>query len=56
MTHDLLHGDVAAAAVDNVFLLIGLPLLAIWSAWRIRRGQPAVNPTIIAVITIAGFA
>jgi len=56
MTHDLLHGDVAAAAVDNVFLLIGLPLLAIWSAWRIRRGQPAVNPTIIAVIAIAGFA
>ena len=25
MTHDLLHGDLAAAVVDNVFLLVGLP-------------------------------
>jgi len=56
MTYDLLHGDVAAAVVDNVFLLIGLPLLAIWSAWRIRRGQPVFNLTAIAVITIAGIA
>ncbi|MEI7544790.1 MAG: DUF2752 domain-containing protein [Mycobacteriaceae bacterium] len=56
MTHDLLHGDVAAAVVDNVFLLIGLPLLAIWSVWRLRRGQPAFSPAAIAVITIAGIA
>lgn len=38
MTHDLLHGDVAAAVVDNVFLLVGLPLLAVWVIWRIQRG------------------
>ncbi len=38
MTHDLLHGDVGAAVVDNVFLLVGYPLLAIWAIWRIRRG------------------
>ncbi len=39
MTHDLLHGDVAAAVVDNGFLLVGLPpLLALWAVWRIRRG------------------
>ena len=25
MTHDLLHGDLAAAVVDNVFVLVGLP-------------------------------
>jgi len=56
MTHDLLHGDVAAAVVDNVFLLIGLPLLAIWSVWRIRRGRPVFTPAAIAVITIAGIA
>src|SRR4051794_1840765 len=41
MTHDLLHGDVGAAVVDNVFALIGLPLLAIWVLWRIRRGERA---------------
>ena len=29
MTHDLLHGDLAAAVMDNVFLLVGLPLLAV---------------------------
>ena len=28
MTHDLLHGDLAAAVVDNVFLLVGLPAAA----------------------------
>jgi len=53
MTYDLLHGDLAAAVVDNVFLLVGLPLLALWSVWRIRRGEQAFNPAAIAVITIA---
>ena len=38
MTHDLLHGDIGAAVVDNVFLTIGLPLLAIWLLVRWRRG------------------
>nr|MDT0526169.1 DUF2752 domain-containing protein [Streptomyces sp. DSM 41633] len=28
MTHDLLHGDLGAAVVDNAFALVGLPLLA----------------------------
>jgi len=56
MTHDLLHGDVAAAVVDNVFLLIGLPLLALWSVWCIRRGGRAFTPPVIAVITIAVVA
>jgi hypothetical protein len=40
MTHDLLHGDVSAAVVDNVFLLIGLPLLAIWAVWRATQAVP----------------
>jgi hypothetical protein len=53
MTHDLLHGEVSAAVVDNVFLLIGLPLLAIWAVWRRRRGQRAFTPVVIVVIAIA---
>ena len=39
MTHDVLHGDFGAAVVDNVFLLVGLPLLAAWLVVRWRRGQ-----------------
>jgi hypothetical protein len=56
MTHDLLHGDLAAAAVDNVFLLIGLPALLAWVVvrWRTRRpifGMPAI--AVIAVLAVA---
>ena len=52
MTHDLLHGDVGAAVVDNVFALVGLPLLAIWVLWRIRRGERAFPLPAVAVITV----
>ena len=56
MIHDLLHGDLAAAAVDNVFLLVGLPALLAWIAVRWRRGQqlmpvPAFIVVIVAAIT-----
>jgi hypothetical protein len=56
MTHDLLHGDFAAAYIDNVFLLVGLPALAIWLLVRWRRGlslmpKPAVVVLVIAAIT-----
>ncbi|MFM9033732.1 MAG: DUF2752 domain-containing protein [Mycobacterium sp.] len=53
MTHDLLHGDLRAAAVDNLFVLSALPLLAAWSLWRMRRGQPALTPRVLVVIGIA---
>ena len=56
MTHDLLHGDLAAAVVDNVFLLIGLPALALWVLWRIRQGQRALTLPAIVVIAIAAIA
>ncbi|AKK28311.1 DUF2752 domain-containing protein [Mycobacterium sp. EPa45] len=55
MTHDLLHGDLGAAVVDNVFLLIGLPLLAIWTIWRIRRGKRAFPLPVILVIAAAAL-
>jgi Protein of unknown function (DUF2752) len=56
MTHDLLHGDLAAAVVDNVFLLIGLPALALWVLWRIRQGQRAFTLPAIVVIAVAAIA
>ena len=55
MTHDLLHGDLAGAAVDNAFLLIGLPLLGLWWLWRRRRKQPAFPPAVIAVLVVAAI-
>jgi hypothetical protein len=56
MTHDLLHGDLAAAVVDNVFLLIGLPALALWVLWRVRQGQRAFTLPAIVVIAVAAIA
>ena len=54
MTHDLLHGDLSAAVVDNVFLLVGLPLLALWTPYRVRSGRRPFTPAVVAVI--AGLA
>jgi hypothetical protein len=53
MTHDLLHGDLAAAVVDNVFLLVGLPLLAAWLVMRWRRSQSLMPVSAIVVILVA---
>ena len=55
MTHDLLHGDLAAAVVDNVFLLVGLPALAVWILLRWRRGQSLMPMPAIAVIAVAAI-
>ncbi|MBJ7340836.1 DUF2752 domain-containing protein [Mycolicibacterium sp.] len=56
MTHDLLHGDVSAAIVDNAFMLVGLPMLALWLILRWRGGRtlmpkPAVAAVVVAVLT-----
>ena len=56
MTHDLLHGDLGAAVTDNVFLLIGLPLLAIWALWRRHRGRPVMTWPLGASIVVAAVA
>jgi hypothetical protein len=55
MTHDLLHGDLGAAVVDNVFLLVGLPMLAAWLVVRWRRGQPLMAMPAIVVIAVAAI-
>ncbi|MCV7153181.1 DUF2752 domain-containing protein [Mycolicibacterium pyrenivorans] len=53
MTHDLLHGDLAAAFVDNAFLLIGLPLLLTWVLVRNKGGRPVLNTSAFVVIIAA---
>jgi hypothetical protein len=53
MAHDLLHGDLAAAVVDNVFVLVGLPLLGLWVFSRRRMGRPPFTPAVYWVIAIA---
>lgn len=56
MTHDLLNGDVGAALVDNVFLLVGLPMLALWLivAWRGKR--PLMPKSAVATVVVAVVA
>ncbi|MFN8033359.1 MAG: DUF2752 domain-containing protein [Mycobacterium sp.] len=56
MTHDLLHGDLAAAVVDNAFLLIGLPALALWALLRVTRHQRVFTLPAIIVIAVAAIA
>ncbi len=53
MTHDILHGDVGAAVVDNAFLLVGLPLLAAWLLVRWRTGRPLLPVPAIVVLVVA---
>jgi hypothetical protein len=53
MTHDVLHGDLGAAVVDNAFLLVGLPMLMAWILVRWRRGQPLMTVPAIVVIVVA---
>jgi len=53
MTHDVLHADIAAAVADNVFLLVGLPLVALWWMWRRYRQRPAFPATVVIVLSVA---
>ncbi len=55
MTHDMLHGDLVAAVVDNVYLVAGLPMLALWWLWRRSRGERPFTPAVIAVITVTAL-
>ncbi|WKG06349.1 DUF2752 domain-containing protein [Mycolicibacterium sp. HK-90] len=53
MTHDLLHGDLGAAVVDNVFALVGLPLLAVWLLVRWRLGRKLFPLPVVVTIVVA---
>ncbi|OBJ65204.1 DUF2752 domain-containing protein [Mycobacterium asiaticum] len=53
MTHDLLHGDLAASINDNAFLLVGIPLLAAWILVRRVRGQSWLPvPTAVTAVVL----
>jgi Protein of unknown function (DUF2752) len=54
MAHDLLHANVSAAVVDNVFLLAGIPALLVWFFWRRHTGRRlATRAAVVVVITAA---
>jgi hypothetical protein len=56
MTHDLLHGDLVASINDNVFLLVGIPMLAGWVLIRRRHGQSSLPIPVVLTITVAAIA
>jgi hypothetical protein len=56
MTHDLLHGNLAAAVVDNIFLLAGIPALIGWILWRRHTGQRPVTRATYVIVAAAAIA
>lgn len=56
MTHDLLNGDLAAAVMDNVFLLVALPALAVWLLVRRRRGLKLMPMAATVTVVVAAVA
>lgn len=56
MTHDLLHGDLAAAFVDNAYVLIGLPLLLAFILGRRVQGKQVPATPLLAVVAVSAIA
>lgn len=56
MIHDVLHGDLTAAITDNVFLLVGIPMLAGWILLRRRSEKPLLPVPAAAPVLIAMLA
>jgi len=56
MTHDVLHGDLAAAINDNVLVLVGIPVLAGWILLRRRRGKSLLTMPAAATVVITMLA
>lgn len=55
MVHDLLHGNLMAGVHDNVFLLVGLPLLAGWALLRHRQGKSWLPLPAMLMIGVAAI-
>jgi uncharacterized protein DUF2752 len=56
MTHDVLHGDLAAAIADNVFLLVAIPMLASWIPIRRHLGKAPLPMPAVVIVMIATLA
>lgn len=56
MIHDLLHGELAASINDNVFLLVGVPVLASWVLLRRRHGDLALPIPVMIAVAVAVIA
>jgi hypothetical protein len=58
MTHDVLHGELAAAVNDNVLVLVGIPVLAGWVLLRSRLGKSLLTmpAAVIVLITMMVWA
>ena len=56
MTHDLLHGDLAASINDNAFLLVGIPVLIGWVLLRRRLGRSALPVAAWVTFVVAAVA
>ena len=55
MVHDLLHGDLVASINDNVFLLVGIPLLAGVVLLRRRQGKSGLPIPIVLTVTVVAI-
>jgi hypothetical protein len=53
MVHDVLHGDLAAAVSDNVFLIVGLPMLTVWIVLRRHRDSMLPMPAVATIVAAA---
>ncbi len=56
MAYDLLHANLSAAVVDNIFLLAGIPALLAWLMWRRHTDKPAMTraaAVVVISVTIA---
>jgi hypothetical protein len=56
MVHDVLHGHLTAAISDNVFLLVGIPVLAGWILLRRRSGKSLMSLPAATTVVIATLA
>src|ERR1700710_1600369 len=56
MTHDLLHGHLASSINDNVFVLVGLPVLAGWLLMRRQQGRRSLPIPAVITLTVAAIA
>jgi Protein of unknown function (DUF2752) len=56
MTHDLIHGNLAAAVVDNVYLLVGIPVLVAWILYCLRTGRQSSSKSVIVVVVLSAIA